>query len=79
MPHREPASVLAAIELALSILEPFRESSLYGDYQADDGWTDDQFQTALDVLHAASAQDVLAGQPYFIVDTAHPIAGNGAQ
>jgi hypothetical protein len=68
MAEHELTSLAAAIEFAISVLEPFRESSLYNDYQDEDGWTDEQFQTALDVLHAASARDELARQHYFIVD-----------
>jgi hypothetical protein len=41
MPDKEPTSLADAIEFALSILEPFRESSLYDGYQDEDGWTDD--------------------------------------
>ena len=33
----------AIIKLALSVLEPFRESSLYEDYQEEDGWTDKEY------------------------------------
>jgi hypothetical protein len=72
MSENEPTSLSDAIELALSILEPFRESSLYDDYQAEDGWTDDQFQTALDVLKATVASD----RPhYFAVEPAKTTSG----
>jgi hypothetical protein len=55
-----------------------RESSLYDDYQAEDGWTDDQFQAALDNLHAASDSDEPVPQDFFIVDEAEAIPGSGA-
>jgi hypothetical protein len=67
MTENEPPSLSNAIQLALSILKPFRESSLYGDYQEADGWTDEQFQMALDVLTEAAAQDGFPRQHYFVV------------
>ncbi len=41
-----------AIKLALNILRPFTESGLYDDYQADEGFSDDQFEAMLAILHA---------------------------
>jgi hypothetical protein len=72
MTESESTSLSDAIELALSILEPFRESSLYHDYQEADGWTDDQFQMALDVLTAAVASD---GPHYLVVEPAKTTSG----
>lgn len=45
-----------ALRLALSILGPFRESSLYADYQGEDGWTDAQFEDMLATLRAEVAE-----------------------
>ncbi len=43
----------AAIKLALNILRPFAEAgSLYDAYQADEGFTDDDYEAMLVVLHA---------------------------
>jgi hypothetical protein len=69
---KEPTSLSDAINLALSILEPFRNSSLYDDYQEADGWTDDQFQMALDVLKSTVASD---GPHYFVVEPAKTTSG----
>ena len=42
-----------AIKLALSILRPFAEAgSIYDDYKADEGFTDDDYEAMLAVLHA---------------------------
>lgn len=41
-----------AIKLALNILRPFAESGLFADYQADEGFTDQQYEAMLAVLHA---------------------------
>jgi hypothetical protein len=75
MVEKEPTSVAGAIEFALSILEPFRESSIYDDYQTEDGWTDDQFEMALGILHKAADPDEIERQHYFIVDAAKPLSG----
>lgn len=41
----------AALELALNILEPFGESSLYADYKnADAKFTDEEFSDMLETL-----------------------------
>jgi hypothetical protein len=79
MTESESTSLPDAIEMALAILEPFRQSSLYGDYQEADGWTDDQFQMALEVLTAAAASDEPTSQHYFVADAAKPIPGTCAQ
>ena len=42
--------------LALSILAPFRESSLYADYRREDGWTDTQFEEMVATLRAEAAE-----------------------
>jgi hypothetical protein len=41
--------------LALSILDPFRESSLYENYRREDGWTDAQFEGLVATLRAEAA------------------------
>src|SRR5438552_957316 len=41
-----------AIRLALNILKPFAESGLYADYQADEGFSDEQYETMLSILRA---------------------------
>jgi hypothetical protein len=42
-----------AIRLALNILKPFGEAGgIYDDYKTDEGFTDDQFEAMLAVLHA---------------------------
>jgi hypothetical protein len=38
------------IKLAYSILDSFKESSLYDDYKGEDGFTDEQYQNMLDEL-----------------------------
>jgi hypothetical protein len=75
----DPPSLADAIEFALSILEPFRESSLYDDYQEEGGWTDDQFEAALAVLVAAVDKDEPAPLHCLIVEAVKPPAGIGAQ
>jgi hypothetical protein len=75
----EPTSLSDAIELALSILQPFRESSLYDDYRATDGWTDEQFQAAIDALTAAVGRDGLAAQQYFVVERTDSTLGSDSQ
>ena len=62
MTENQPTSLTDAIEFAIGILEPFTQSSLYGDYQNEDGWTDDQFYTALGILKQALAKDDLGRQ-----------------
>ena len=42
--------------LALSILGPFKESSLYEDYRREDGWTDAQFEDMLATPRAEAAE-----------------------
>ena len=42
--------LLEAIELALKVLEPFRENSAYEDYQDEDGWTDEEYQSMLEAF-----------------------------
>ncbi len=44
-------SIRRVAELALLILEPFQDSSLYEDYQYHDGWTDDEFDELIAELH----------------------------
>lgn len=41
-----------AIKLALAILRPFAESGLYDDYQADEGFTDEQYEAMLAIVQA---------------------------
>jgi len=41
-----------AIRLALNILRPFAESSLYDAYQSDEGFSDDDYEAMLAILHA---------------------------
>lgn len=42
-----------AIRLALDILRPFAEAgNIYEDYKADEGFTDEQYEAMLAVLHA---------------------------
>jgi len=51
--------------LALSILEPFKESSLYADYKREDGWTDAQFEDMLTTLReGASASHTTTVVPH---------------
>jgi hypothetical protein len=47
-----PMTRTEAIRLALDILRPFAESGLYDDYQADEGFSDEQYEAMLAVLHA---------------------------
>ena len=39
-----------AIKMALNILEPFKESSLYDDYQEVDRFTDDEYEEMLKIF-----------------------------
>jgi len=48
----KPMTRPEAIRLALAILRPFAESSLYDDYQTDEGFSDDQYEAMLAVLLA---------------------------
>jgi hypothetical protein len=41
-----------AIRLALNILRPFADSGLYDNYQADEGFSDEQYEAMLAILHA---------------------------
>ena len=50
-----------AIHLALSILDPFKESGLYQDYQADEGFSDEQYQDMLDELGAMEKRPAIEG------------------
>ena len=70
MAQNELTSLSDAMKLALSILEPFRDSSLYDDYQDVDGWTDEQFQSALEILYEACDREELAGEDFFVVEGA---------
>ena len=70
MAEHQPTSLAVAIEFALAILEPFTQSYLYDDYQNEDGWTDDQFYAAMDVLKSALAKEEPAQQDYFVVESA---------
>lgn len=45
-----------AIRLALSVLDSFKESSLYEDYQNEDGWTDEQYEEMLVILREQADQ-----------------------
>jgi rubrerythrin len=47
-----------ALKLALAILEPFKESGLYDDYQADEGYTDERYEEMLGVLRGMAEQPV---------------------
>ena len=42
--------LLEAIELALKVLESFRENSAYEDYQNEDGWTDEEYRSMLEAF-----------------------------
>lgn len=39
-----------SLKLALAILKPFAESSLYDDYKADEGFTDCEYEAMIEAL-----------------------------
>lgn len=45
-------TIKEALELALNILEPFKESGLYTDYQDVDGFPDEDYEEMLDILRS---------------------------
>lgn len=53
MPNRIDPKLEDSLALALKILEPFQDSSLYADYQKEDGWTDDEFDTMIVTIRTA--------------------------
>jgi hypothetical protein len=58
--YRPPAGGVlpkASAELAHQVLSPFKESSLYDDYQREDGWTDEGFGQLLRELQGIAAGD----------------------
>jgi hypothetical protein len=48
----EVMTIKEALELALNILEPFKESGLYTDYQDVDGFPDEDYEEMLDILRS---------------------------
>lgn len=48
-----------ALELALSVLEPFQECSSYEDYQREDGWTDEEYGEMIRELQQAKIDIVV--------------------
>ena len=52
-PRRTTMTRPEAIKLALNVLRPFAEAgNIYDDYKADEGFSDDQYEAMLAVLHA---------------------------
>jgi hypothetical protein len=51
-----------ALEIAVSVLDSFKENSSYEDYRREDGWTDEEFETMLDAL-----REMARGRRVFIV------------
>jgi hypothetical protein len=46
----------ASLLLALAVLEPFRDNSAYEDYQAEDGWTNKEYEQMIAELRHATQE-----------------------